>query len=205
MKLYWSPRSPFVRKVMVCARELRLADRIETVYALVSPSQLNAEVLRVNPIGRIPALQTQSGMVLYDSNVICEYLDVEHGSSQLFPKGRPQRWDTLKHLALADGMLETGVMWRFERTKPAPQQSSHFLLACDQKITHALAAAEKDASSLRLDGFDIGEIGMACALGYLDFRFVELDWRASCPRAAKWFETFNARESMQKTIPRQEQ
>lgn len=205
MKLYWSPRSPFVRKVMVCAHELGLADRIEAVYALVSPNQVNAEVLRVNPIGRIPALETENGTVLYDSNVICEYLDAELGSSRFFPKERPQRWDTLRRLALADGMLETGVTWRAERTKPAPQQSSHFLLACDQKITHALAAVEDDASSLRQEGFDIGELAIACALGYLDFRFVELDWRASSPRAAKWFETFNARESMQKTTPRQEQ
>src|SRR5688572_2253569 len=204
MKLYWSPRSPFVRKVMVCAHELGLGDRIETVYALVSPMQVNAEVLRVNPIGRIPALETENGTVLYDSNVICEYFDVELGSSRLFPQERPQRWETLKRLALADGMLETGVMWRAERTKPGPQQSSEFFLACERKITQALAAAEKDASSLRHDGFDIGEIGIACALGYLDFRFVELDWRARCPRAAKWFETFNARESMQKTTPRQE-
>ena len=205
MKLYWSPRSPFVRKVMVCAHELGIADGIEKVYALVSVNQVNAEVLHVNPIGRIPALLTGDGTVLYDSNVICEYFDTEHGSSRLFPNERPQRWDALRRLALGDGMLETGVMWRGERTKPAPQQSSHFLLACDQKMQSALEAVESDAFTLRQNGFDIGEIAIGCALGYLDFRFVELDWRARCPRAAKWFEAFNARPSMQDTLPHEEQ
>ena len=204
MKLYWSPRSPFVRKVMVCAHELGLEDRIEKIYALVSVNQVNADVMRVNPIGRIPALETGNGTFLYDSNVICEYLDAEHGSSRLFPTDRPQRWVALRRLALADGMLETAVMWRGERTKPAPQQSSHFLLACDQKMTRGLEAADEDATALRQDGFDIGEIAIACALGYLDFRFLELDWRARGPRAAKWFETFNARPSMQNTLPHEE-
>ena len=201
MKLHWSPRSPFVRKVMVCAHELSIADRIETVYALVSLAQVNPDVLKVNPIGRIPALETESGMVLYDSHVICEYLDAEHGGSKLFPKDAPRRWDALRRLALGDGMLETGVLWRSERTRPAPQQSSPILLAFDLKMAHALDAVEADANALKLDGIDIGEIGIGCALGYLDFRFIELDWRARCPKAAKWFESFGARPSMQKTAP----
>jgi glutathione S-transferase len=137
--------------------------------------------------------------------VICEYLDAEHGRSTLFPDKRPQRWDALRRLALGDGMLETSVMWRGERTKPAPQQSSHFLLACDQKMQSALEAVENVAVSLRQEGIDMGEIALGCALGYLDFRFVELDWRARCPRTAKWFETFNARPSMQNTLPYEEQ
>jgi len=204
MKLYWSPRSPFVRKVMVCAHELSIADRIETVYALVSLSQVNAEVLKVNPIGRIPALVTESGMVLYDSHVICEYLDAEHGASTLFPADATRRWDALRRLALGDGMLETGVLWRSERTRPAPQQSSHILLAFDQKMAASLDAVEADAATLKLDAIDIGEIALGCALGYLDFRFVEFDWRARCPKAAKWFESFGARPSMQKTVPYEE-
>jgi glutathione S-transferase len=204
MKLYWSPRSPFVRKVMVCAHELSIVDRIETVYALVSPSQVNADVLKVNPIGRIPALVTESGMVLYDSHVICEYLDAEHGGSRLFPKNAERRWDALRRLALGDAMLETGVLWRSERIRPAPQQSSPILLAYDQKMSHALDAVEADATALKLDGIDIGEIAIGCALGYLDFRFVELDWRTRCPKAAKWFESFGARPSMRETTPHEE-
>ena len=204
MKLYWSPRSPFVRKVMVCAHELAIAERIETVYAFVSPTKVNPDVLKVNPIGRIPALVTESGMVLYDSHVICEYLDAEHGGSRLFPKTGERRWEALRRLALADGILETGVLWRVERTQPAPQQSSPLLLGYAQKVSSALAAVEADATALKLDGIDIGEIAIGCALGYLDFRFVELDWRTRCPKAAKWFESFGARPSMQETLPYEE-
>ena len=204
MKLYWSPRSPFVRKVMVCVHELGIVDRIQTEYAFVSPSQVNGEVLKVNPIGRIPALVTDSGMVLFDSHVICEYLDAEHGSSRLFPKSGERRWEALRRLALGDGMLETGVLWRTERIRPAPQQSSPILLGYDQKITHALDAVEAEATALKLDAIDIGEIAIGCALGYLDFRFVELDWRTRCPKAAKWFESVNARPSMQQTLPYEE-
>ena len=204
MKLYWSPRSPFVRKVMVCAHELGIAGRIETVYALVSPGNVNADVQKVNPIARIPTLVTDSGMVLYDSHVICEYLDAEHGGSRLFPKQGERRWDALRRLALGDGMLETGVLWRGERTKPAPQQSSPILLAFDQKISAALDVVEADATALKLEGIDIGEIAIGCALGYLDFRYAALDWRARAPRSAAWFESFNARPSMQQTVPYEE-
>jgi glutathione S-transferase len=204
MKLYWSPRSPFVRKVMVCAHELGIADRIEKVYALVSLNQVNRDVMRVNPIGRIPALVADDGTVLYDSHVVCEYLDAQYGNSRLFPAKAPQRWDALWRLALADGMLETLVLWRAERVKPAPQQSSPVLVAFDRKVESALEALEEDASSLKLDDVDIGEIATGCALGYLDFRFVELDWRARCPRAALWFGSFGERPSMQHTLPYEE-
>src|SRR5687767_6268397 len=91
MKLFWSPRSPFVRKVMVCAHELGLAERIEKVSALVSMTRVNPDVLKANPVGRIPALVTGDGLTLYDSNVICEYLDMQLGRSQLFPQVAPDR------------------------------------------------------------------------------------------------------------------
>src|SRR5689334_8387811 len=140
MKLYWSPRSPFVRKVMVCAHELGLAGRIEKVYALVSMTRLNPDVVKANPIGRIPALVTDDGMTIYDSNVVCEYLDTQLGRASLFPQVAPDRWYTLTRLALADGMLETGVLWRSERVKPAPQQSSPTIVAFERKIESALDA-----------------------------------------------------------------
>ncbi|HYC46746.1 MAG TPA: glutathione S-transferase family protein [Burkholderiales bacterium] len=204
MKLYWSPRSPFVRKAMVCAYEVGIADRIEKVYALVSMTQVNPDVLRVNPVGRIPALVTDAGDVLYDSNVICEYFDAELGDSSLFPQDKPERWLALTRLALADGMLETGVLWRSERVKPSPQQSSPTILAYERKITSALDAIENATPALDPDYVGIGDIGLAVALGYLDFRFVDIDWRARVPRTARWFETFSARPSMQATVPYEE-
>ena len=204
MKLFWSPRSPFVRKVMVCAHELGLAERIEKVYALVSMTRVNPDVLKANPVGRIPALVTGDGLTLYDSNVICEYLDMQLGRSQLFPQIAPDRWHTLTRLALADGMLETGVLWRSERVKPSPQQSSPTILAFERKIESALDALENATPAPDANYVDIGDIGIGVALGYLDFRFVDIDWRTRCPKTAKWFESFNQRPSMQATIPYEE-
>ena len=204
MKLYWSPRSPFVRKVMVCAHELGLAERIEQVYALVSMTRLNPDVAKANPIGRIPVLVTDDGMTLYDSNVICEYLDTQLGRAKLFPQVAPDRWYTLTRLALADGMLETGVLWRSERVKPAPQQSSPTIVAFERKIESALDTLENATPQPDANYVDIGDIGIGVALGYLDFRFVDIDWRARCPKTAKWFEAFNQRPSMQATVPYEE-
>jgi glutathione S-transferase len=201
MKLYWSPRSPFVRKVMVCAYELGIAERIDRIRALVSLTQTNADVLEVNPVGRIPALVLDNGDVLYDSHVICEYLDTEYGGSRLFPRIKAARWDALRRLALADGMLETSILWRAERSRAAAQQSAEMLAAFDRKIATALAALERDSARLHQDQADIGDLAIGCALAYLDFRFPELDWRARHERIAAWFESFNRRASMQQTIP----
>ncbi len=184
---------------MVCAHELGIEDRIEKVYALVSLSKTNAEVMKVNPIGRIPALIADDGTVLYDSNVICEYLDALHGDSHLFPRDSPRRWDALRRLALGDGVLETGVLWRSELLRAPEQQSAAVSAAFEEKTRSALAAVERDVSAPHGDGIDIGDIAIGCALSYLDFRFPHLEWRASAPRAALWFESFGARRSMQET------
>ena len=204
MKLFWSPRSPFVRKVLVCAHEIGIAERIEKVYALVSLSKANAEVMQVNPVGRIPALVADDGVVLYDSHVICEYLDAEYGESRLFPRQAPRRWQALRHLALGDAMLETGVLWRSESTRPPAQQSAAMLQTFEAKTVSALAALEKEADTLGGDEIDIGDIALGVALGYLDFRYPELAWRERCPKASAWFGRFGARPSMQQTVPYEE-
>lgn len=204
MKLFWSPRSPFVRKVMVCAHELGVDDRIEKVYALVSLNKTNPDMMLVNPIGRIPALITDDDAVLYDSNVICEYLDAVHGDSRLFPKDSPRRWNTLRRLALGDGMLETGVLWRSELSRPPEQRSAAMSAAFEQKTRSALAALDGDLPPAARDGIDIGDIAIGCALGYLDFRYPHLAWRTHAPRAARWFEAFDSRRSMHDTRPYEE-
>jgi glutathione S-transferase len=204
MKLFWSPRSPFVRKVMVCAHELDIAERIDTIYALVSLSKTNPEVMRVNPVGRIPALVTDDGALLYDSHVICEYLDAVHGGARLFRKDSPARWDTLRRLALGDAMLETGVLWRSELTRPPAQQSAAMLQTFEQKTRSALGALERDGFDRTSGDVDIGDIAIGCALGYLDFRYPDVHWREAAPAAAQWFERFNTRPSMQKTQPYEE-
>ena len=203
MKLHWSPRSPFVRKVMVCAHELGLSDRIEKVYTLVSLRKSNEDMLRVNPIGRIPALVLDDGRVLYDSVVICEYLDATFGP-KLFPQDGAARWDALRRHALADGMLETGILWLNERTRPQVQQSPEMHAALERKLRSALAAAEREADRLRGDSPDIGDLTLGVALGYLDFRYADLKWRDSAPRLAGAYAALAARPALRDTEPYEE-
>jgi glutathione S-transferase len=189
---------------MVCAHELDMSDRIEKIYTLVSASKVNAEMMRVNPLGRIPALVTEDGAVLYDSVVICEYLDVRHGGRRLFPLDGKQRWDTLRRHALANGMLELLVLWRSELSRPASQQSPDTLQAFEHKVFSGLSAAAKEAALERVR-VDMGHVTLGIALGYLDFRYAELEWRARHPRLAEWYESFSARPSMANTLPEDEQ
>ena len=181
------------------ARCGRVPPRIGCGRAYVNP-----DVMRVNPVGRIPTLVADDGTVLYDSHVICEYLDAVHGGSRLFPKETPRRWETLRRLALGDAMLQTGVLWRGELTRPPEQRSPAILATFELKTKSALEEVERDAKSLERENIDIGEIAIGCALGYLDFRFADLAWRSRCPTAAEWFEAFNARPSMQQTLPYEE-
>jgi glutathione S-transferase len=201
VKLHWSPRSPFVRKVMVCAHELGIAARIETLYTLVSMRKSNPEMLRVNPLGRIPALVLDDGSVLYDSVVICEYLDVTFGDHLLFPRDGAKRWDALRRHALADGLLETLVLWRDERTRRDPQQSPEIHAAFESKARSALAAAEHQADRLAGGAPDVGDLTLGVALGYLDFRYADLRWRDAHPRLARAYDTIAARPSMRETAP----
>lgn len=203
MKLHWSPRSPFVRKVLVCAHELGIAVRLEKVYTLVSLRKSNEDMLRVNPIGRIPALVLDDGSVLYDSVVICEYLDATYGG-RLFPPQGAARWDALRRHALANGMLETGILWLNERTRPAAQQSPEMHAALERKIRSALAAAEIEADRLTANAPDIGDLTLGVALGYLDFRYADLKWRDAAPRLARAYETLASRTSLRETQPYEE-
>jgi glutathione S-transferase len=204
VKLYWSPRSPFVRKVMVCAHELGIAGEIETIYTVVSLAACNADMMHVNPLGRIPTLITDDGTVLYDSAVICEYFDSKHGGSRLFPADGAARWEALRRHALADGMLETLVLWLGERRKKANPGSSGQLAVFERKIASALDFAEHDERARDTTRFDIGHLTLAVTLGYIDFRFADLAWRANHPELARWFETAGARASMLITAPHDE-
>jgi glutathione S-transferase len=203
MKLYWSPRSPFVRKVMVCAHELGIAGDIEKIYTLVSASTVNNHAMQANPIGRIPALVTDEGKILYDSVVICEYLDALHGNHRLFPRQGDDRWNVLRRHALANGTLEILVLWRGELSRPTAQRSPETLDAYRAKVTSGLAAAARD-DALESADIDIAHVTLGVVLGYLDFRYAEFDWRTQQPALAKWYESFGARPSMRETAPQDE-
>ena len=199
MKLHWSPRSPYVRKVMACAIELGVADKLEKVRSVVAMGAPNFDVLRANPLGRIPTLVTDDGQVLFDSLVICEYLDGLAGG-KLF-KGRIQ---ALRWHALGDGMLDTCILWRNERDKPAARQTPEWLGNFELKIRNSLDFLEHETGNLEKVELGIGHVTIACALGYLDFRFSDLHWRESRPQIAAWFERFAARPSMRETEPSSE-
>jgi len=198
LKLHWSSRSPYVRKVMICVYELGLADRIERIHSVVSISKPNLDVMRDNALGKIPTLILDDGQILYDSIVICEYLDNLH-SGTLFPPHGEARWTALRRHALGNGMLDTLLLWRSELAKPAVRQTPEWLTTFALKIRNALDVIEADADNLARSPFGIGHIGIGAALAYLDFRFADLGWRNGHPRGAAWMEKFSQRESVQKS------
>lgn len=201
MKLHWSPRSPYARKVMVFAHETGLAGRIEKVPTLVSMTAPNRELMRVNPLAKIPTLITNDGMALYDSSVICEYLDTLHAGEKLFPADPGRRWPALRWQALGNNMLDNLVPWRNERLRPQAQQSPETIAAFDLKIRNAVASLDTEADALDRTALGIGHVVIAVALGYIDFRFPDLAWRQGGRRIAAWYETFARRPSMQATLP----
>ena len=193
MMLHWSPRSPFVRKVMVTAHELGLAGKLTLVRSVAITTDPNPALMADNPLNKIPALVLADGGVLHDSRVICEYLDTL-GRGGLFPPA-PRRWPVLRLQALSDGLLDLAIAWRGERNRPVERQSAAHCDAWRIKARATLDRLEGEAAT-RSDAADIGTIALACALAYLDFRFADLDWRHSRPLLAAWFARFAARPSM---------
>lgn len=199
MQLYTNPHSPFARKVRVSALELGLADRIESQDITLSPVKPHSGLRERNPLGKIPALVTEEGETLYDSRVICEYLDTLAGGGRLFPPAAPARWTALRRQALADGMADAAVFVRYETVlRPAALQWPEWVDGQWLKIRTALDALERES----LTGpFDIGLISIACALGYLDVRFPQERWRQSRPRLSSWFTAVGERASLASTRP----
>ena len=123
MKLHWSPRSPFVRKVMIVAHELGLVERLDCVRTVAATTQPHELLMRDNPLSKIPTLVLADGTVIYDSPVICEYFDSLHDGPRLFPATMPERMAALRWQALGDGMLDFLLLWLSERSRAAEQQS----------------------------------------------------------------------------------
>ncbi|MCP5144414.1 MAG: glutathione S-transferase [Gammaproteobacteria bacterium] len=185
MKLHWSPKSPYVRKVMVAAHELGIVDRLTLVRSVAMMSRLNPTLMADNPLGKIPTLVLDDGTSLYDSRVICEYLDGLAGS-KLFPPAGAQRWWAITMQALGDGLLDVLILWRNEREKPDHAQTIAWLEGFAAKVTAALNQLENRAVELAGTPFNIGHISIGCMLSYLDFRFDNLNWRTGRPALAGW-------------------
>ena len=198
MKLRHAALSPFVRKVMVAAHELALAGRIELEPTNVSPIQANQTLAAENPLMKVPSFVTDDGLVLFDSPVICEYLDSLAGGGMLFPAAGPERWTALRRQALGDGILDALVLVRYESLRPEAKRWSGWTDGQTTKAHQGLAAAEQEG----LSGFStIGHIAIGVMLGYLDFRFPDDGWRRRHSRLAGWYEQIAERPAMRLTRP----
>lgn len=198
MKLHWSPKSPYVRKVMVCAHELGLEDRMELVRSVAAMLKPNERLMQDNPLSKIPTLVLDDGFVLFDSVVICEYLN-DLGGGTLFPSQGTDKWQALRWHALGDGLLDALILWRNERERAVPLAA--LLDAFELKVRATLQQLDDEAQALNETGFSIGHVAVGCALGYLDYRFDTLDWRGAAPRLAEWYAETRARPSLRNTEP----
>jgi len=201
MKLYVSPASPFARKVSITVAELGLGARMVQEPVTVTPVSRNDEAARGNPLVKIPTLLLDDGTSLFDSPVICEYLDHLSGAPRLFPAPGPARWSALRRQALADGLMDAAILQRYEQTlRPEALRWPDWIAGQAAKVTGALDAMEAEAAGYGA-AFDIGHVACACALGYLDFRYDQLHWRTGRPALDAWFAAISRRPSMVATMP----
>jgi len=196
MKLYASPRSPYVRKVRVAAHELGLSERLTLVEA--TPKNVIELVSPDNPLGQIPTLVLGDGTAIYDSPVVCDYLDTLHDRAPLIPRDGPARWQALKLQAVGDAMLDQAIAVYMDEGRPAERRDEALLDRRRTRLKRCLSALEDDAASLD-EALTIGPIAVACALGYLDFRLGRYFWRPEQPDLEAWFDRFAERPSMRAT------
>jgi len=200
MKLSYSPASPYVRKVMVLLHETGQLDDVALEEASGTPYAPHATVPSKNPLGKIPALERPEGPTLYDSRVICAYLDARAGGKML-PQGA-RKWDTLTLEATADGIMDAAILIVYEsRLRDENMRVEAWTDAQWSKIIRAVGALNTRWMSHLSGPLDMGQIAVGCALGYLDFRHGARDWRRGHDALAKWFADFESRASMQATRP----
>ncbi|GHC30756.1 MULTISPECIES: glutathione S-transferase [Gemmobacter] len=200
MRLFHSPTSPYVRKVMVLLHETGLLPRVELVAAQGTPVDPGSMPVDRNPLGKIPALETDEGVALYDSRVICRYLD-DLGTAGLYPPA-PALWEVLTLEATADGILDAAILMVYEsRVRPEERRHPDWVEGQWAKIARALDAAERRWSGHLAGPLDMGQIALGCALAYLDFRHSDRPWRAAHPHLAAWEAEFSGRASMLATRP----
>jgi glutathione S-transferase len=201
MKLFWSPASPFARKVRCIAREKGLAQRIEEIEVPVYNDP--AELIAANPLGKIPALVLADGEALYDSPVICAYLDAhpEGQGPALCPTSGIDRWRVLRAEALADGAMDLALSLTYEKLrKPEAERSPTSAARWRGQLRRAVSAMTQEIAGLP-QGFTLGHLSLACALGYLDLRHPDMGWREGQSELAGWYEEIARRPSLAETAP----
>lgn len=202
MKLWYSPASPFVRKALIVAAEKGLSDRIERIDANTSAVAPNMALLKDNPTGKIPAMRLDDGSVIFDSAVICTYLDELDGKPIFLPESGPRRYRIMTLEALGDGIMEAAVLARYETAlRPAQYQWSDWRDGQMRKVNTALDDMEANWQAELGGDLNMGAISVAFALGYLDYRYVDLGWRDARPKLAAWFAAFAQRPSFAGSNP----
>ena len=201
MTLYHSPLSPYVRKVVVVAHETGLLDEIELVNGSGTPLEPNEETVAQNPLGKIPALVTEDGLTLFDSRVICRYLDKLAGAG-LYPTGSAE-FPMLAREALAEGIIDAALLVSYEsRLRPENLRFAPWVEGQKDKVRRGIEAFERHIDALA-GHLTMDKIALGCALGYVDFRLSDLNWREEHPALAAWYREFSMRQSMKDTAPKQ--
>lgn len=198
MRLFYSQTSPYVRKVLVGLHETGQFEDVELVPTSGVPTQKTHA--SPNPLGKVPSLERADGPALYDSRTICRYLDARAGGG-LYPEGN-RLWDTLTVEATADGILDAAIAMVYEaRLRPEGARSEEIVEGNWSKVDRALTALNEIWVSHLHGKFDFGQIAVGCALGYLDFRLGDRNWREGRAELAAWDESFSRRASMEATKP----
>jgi glutathione S-transferase len=196
VKLYYSPTSPYVRKVMACAIVRGLDSRIDKHAS--NPHASPADLVADNPVSKVPCLVTDDGLSLFGSQLICEYLDSLGDELPLFPEHGAPRWRALKFQSLGDGILDAAVPCRGEQGRPSEAARDAVIERYKAAISRSVAVLEADPPHKHVD---IGSITVACALGYLDFRFASDPWRSGHPKLTAWYEAFVRNQGLAETAP----
>jgi len=196
VKLHYSPTSPYVRKVMACAIIRGLDGQIQKL--LTNPHESPPDLLADNPLSKVPCLVTEDGLSLFGSQLICEYLDSLGDELPLFPSRGASRWRALKFQSLGDGILDAAVPYRGEQGKPREAARDAQIARYKAVMRRAVDVLETDSPNKHVD---IGSITVACALGYLDFRFADDNWRQGHPKLAAWYEGFAQTKGLAETAP----
>jgi glutathione S-transferase len=201
MQLFDNPASPFCRKVQVLLHETGQTDQVTLVSVVGHPTDPNTMPVSENPLGKIPTLVRPDGPAIYDSRVICRFLDARAGAG-LYPENR--LWETLTLEATADGIMDAAVLMVYEnRSRAEGKQDPEWVESQWAKILRALGSLNGRWVSHLHGRLDVGQIAVACALGYLDFRHNDRDWRSGHDGLASWYADFSTRPSMQATNPPQ--
>ena len=204
LKLFYSDRSPYVRKVMVTLHEVNLFENVEIVGVRTNPLGVVEDLVDVSPLGKIPTLVLPDGTTIFDSRVICSYLN-SIGKSDLYLAQENLKWNIKTAEANFDGILDAALLMVYEhRYRQDKYQSVEWLENLWKKIERTLDFYNNSSSKILSGSLNMGQISLGCALGYLDYRHNNRNWRAKNQNLRDWFAEFSERLSMRNTIPRSE-